>query len=365
MITVLYDDQIFTNQKYGGISRYFNELIQSSPEYRNSKSRTKLSLILSKNEYINKHKNCFLFKSFLLTRLINRINRIRSILMILFSKYDVFHPTYYNPYFLKYLKKPFVLTIHDMIHEKFPNLFPINDPTSINKKLLSQKASRIIAISENTKKDIITYLHIPESKIDVIYHGYTNLLSENIISLDLPEKFCLFVGTRNTYKNFKTLLIAFWKIHATYNDFKLVCVGGGDFTPEEYSLMKEYDLINNVIQINVDDQKLALIYKKAYFFVFPSIYEGFGLPILEAMGLGCPMILSDASCFKEIARESALYFDPLDPDSLLIQMIALVNSNELRENLIREMNNRIRFFSWNNTRLNHLLTYSKALNRNE
>lgn len=165
---ILYDPQIFTRQVYGGISSYFYELISY---LHNSEISVNLPLVHSNNYYLKSspfYKNIPLLNG--QKRVIKILNGFRAAISMRMQNYDIFHPTYYNPYFLNHIgNKPFVLTIYDMIHEIFPEKYPAMDRTSEYKKILAQKASKIIVFSENTKQDIIKYLNIDESKIEIIY----------------------------------------------------------------------------------------------------------------------------------------------------------------------------------------------------
>ncbi|MBU4024291.1 glycosyltransferase, partial [bacterium] len=157
---ILYDHQIFTSQKYGGISRYFYELVL---EFSDSQGvDCEIPLLVSNNHYISDKK--FVNYVDLLPnkqfrgkiRIFNYLNKPNTILKLKQQKFDVFHPTYYDPYFLKYIgNKPFVLTVYDMIHEKFSDMFSPTDKTTEQKRLLVEKATKIIAISQSTKKDLI------------------------------------------------------------------------------------------------------------------------------------------------------------------------------------------------------------------
>src|ERR1035437_5733117 len=220
---ILFDSQIFKVQKYGGISRYFTELFK----YFNHIDgiNYELPIRYTENEYLKKivpfsemnlsRNNLFKNFNFKLSRLLNKIidrfdkdsniNRVKKVLKE--QNFDIFHPTYYSTYFLKYLKnKLLVLTVYDMIHEIYPQYFIFDRGRTIrNKKKLILRADKIIAISENTKKDIIRFYGIPEDKIKVIYHGNSLLFTKNIPKNipQIPSKYILFVGARGFYKNFK------------------------------------------------------------------------------------------------------------------------------------------------------------------
>ena len=132
-------------------------------------------------------------------RIYEYANRMSSILTITTTKFDIFHLTYYNPYFLKYLKKPYVITVHDMIHEKFVDILK---EKKNNKKHTIENASKIIAVSENTKKDIMDIYGIDGKRISVVYHDYSSNTKTIVPIRNLPSKYILYVGARRGYKDF-------------------------------------------------------------------------------------------------------------------------------------------------------------------
>jgi len=354
---VLYDHQIFTSQTYGGISRYFFELIKNFEN--DNEIRYELLLKYSNNCYLKKLNN-LPYKTFLgkysfrgKHRLLNILNKRVSKKYISKGDYNIFHPTYYDPYFVDYIgKKPFVLTIHDMIHEIYPEMFPLKDETSKRKKLLAQKATKIIAVSENTKKDIIRFFSIDKNKIEVIYHGTPfdmNGNSNNKIDIDLPEKYILYVGSRNGYKNFNLFVEAITPLLVKDNELKVVCVGGGNFKEKEKEKFKRLNITNKVYRYSVSDDILTYLYKKAIVFVFPSLYEGFGIPILEAFSCGCPALASNTSSLPEVAGDAAMYFDPKSKASVLSSIQKVIYDNNLRRQLIDKGYQRVKEFTWEKT----------------
>ncbi|MBU4269311.1 glycosyltransferase family 4 protein, partial [Candidatus Dependentiae bacterium] len=279
---ILYDHQIFNGQIYGGISRYFYNLINNF--YINKDVNFKLSLIYSQNFYL---KNSIFIKplSFLQDkkfkgrdRLLNyflEINKLNSIYNLKLNKFNIFHPTEYDPYFLAYLdNKPYVLTVYDMIHELF---YKENKKYIENKKELILKASKIIAISQNTKKDILKFIDVPEDKIDVTY-----LASDLNIGLqkkvNLPENYLLFVGNRDGYKNFEIFLKSLLILFKKYENLTLVCVGGAAFTSKELDFIYENNLVKKIFHMYLSDNQLSYAYSHALTVIFPSLYEGFGIP---------------------------------------------------------------------------------------
>jgi glycosyltransferase involved in cell wall biosynthesis len=333
VVKVLYDHQIFSMQRYGGISRYFANLQRAVDDSTGFKQHN--GVLFSENHYLNKPSSLppaigkAIFKK---ERKIAKWNKRYSTLFLKYSNYDVFHPTYYDPYFLSYTKKPFVLTVHDMIHELFPENFHENDVYACYKKRCILKAHHLIAISANTKKDLQHYFRIPDERITVIHHGIDLKPNEYSPISNLPEHYFLFVGERVGYKNFGVLTEAFSRLSKERHELFLVLAGGRPLTVQETADLTSKEILNKVIQITATDTELNTLYKNARCFVFPSLYEGFGLPILEAFKNGCPVVLSNSSCFPEIAGEhAALYFDPTSSRSLEDQ-IALILSDENKRN---------------------------------
>lgn len=363
---ILYDHQIFTLQRYGGISRYFYELFWKFSSM--DEIDIDVSLLFSNNYYISskeivKHRNFFLNQNFKgKNRLMNIFNNINSISYLRRQNFNIFHPTYYSPYFLKYLgKKPFVITVHDMIHEKFKNMFPKNDKTTQYKKILVNKASKIIAISQNTKNDLIDVFNVKSEKIEVVYLG-NSLMPKNIkTNIEIPQKYILFVGSRRAYKNFDLFLESVVKIFKKNKNLYLLCAGGGSFNEYEKKMFEKLGIKNQVIQFNFDDDTLAYIYKNAILFVFPSLYEGFGIPILEAFACNCPVVCSNTSSLPEVGGEAAYYFDPYNKDSIKSSIERVFFDDELRNKMIQKGKNRLKMFSWENTALKTKKIYESVL----
>ena len=273
----------------------------------------------------------------------------------------MFHPTYYDPYFLPYfLNKPFVLTIHDMIHDMFPEYFLRFSKIAQKKRTLAQRASRIIAVSENTKKDIIEQYGISGDKITVIYHGVSSLPQENHIKIPLPEKYVLFVGDRHKYKNYQNFIESIASILLEKNWF-LVCFGGGPFSGDEKLAMRNLKIHHKVKILSGDDALLAYLYRHAGVFVCPSLYEGFGIPVLEAMSCGCPVAASHVSSLPEVGGDAVSYFNPYDKLSMEGAVRRITDDSEYRLELIARGLTQARKFSWEKAAKETCGVYEKAL----
>jgi glycosyltransferase involved in cell wall biosynthesis len=354
---VLYDHQIFESQKIGGISRYFAELIKYN-------STAQLSLKYSDNIYLHeeyfKKYNIFpmdyirnnffpnfnfkgkgrLFRYY--SKLFKKDNVSTSIGCLRKSNFDVFHPTYYNAYFLKYLKnKPFVVTVYDMIHELFPQYFLDDKFTVPFKQRLITQADIIIAISENTKKDIVRFFPGLTEKIKVIYLGFS---FEQLSDTKKKKNYILFTGSRGGYKNFDNFVMAIAPLLIRYN-LQLVCTGE-PFNNNEKHLFDHLSITDRTISKFASDNELIKLYSEAIVFIFPSLYEGFGIPVLEAFAAGCPAILSNTSSLPEIGGDAGVYFDPYSIDDMRCQIERVIISPSLQEEMIKKGKERVKLFPW-------------------
>lgn len=369
---ILFDHQIFTWQKLGGISRYFSEIILYISKIKHVEF--KLSVINS----INIHYNESRLQKKLLFRITNYLkificncfkrpdnfNLVYSINELKNQQFDVFVPTYYDNYFLEYIgNKPFVLTVHDMTHELYPANFKNADYLIAQKRNLIYKAKKIIAISENTKSDIINiYPDIDKTKIEVVYLGYSIQPIQKNPKIKLPEQYILFVGERGGYKNFDFFLKSISPLLHKDKNLHVLCVGGRSFTNDELALFNGLKIQNQLIQYTAADGELYTLYNKALVFVFPSLYEGFGMPVLEAMASKCPVVLSNASSFPEIASDAALYFTSNDNIDLEKKISLMVYDKNQRTLYIKKGTENLKRFSWQQTTNESIKIYRSAIN---
>lgn len=351
---VLYDEQIFSSQKIGGISRYFYELIKRNEE-------AIFPIIYSDNFYLKKTFNLKFGKK--IKHFLKKINQFKVKKFLIKGNYDIFHPTYYNNYFLKYLKTPFIITVHDMIHEIYADSYFRND-TDISKlkRELCEKADGIIAISEHTKRDLIKIFNINSNKIKVIYHG-SNLKKETK-KIDLPKRYILFTGSRSLYKNFDLFIEAVSNLLQKDKKLYLVCTGK-EFDKNEKNKLKKLNIDDKVYQILANDNEMYTIYHNAECFVFPSLYEGFGIPILEAWESECPIALSNTSCFPEITSDAGEYFNPQDKESIKKAVENIIYNPKRKRELVEKGKERLKNFSWDKTYQETLDFYKEILEKKE
>lgn len=366
---ILYDHQAFEMQSHGGVSRCFAELYKNLPK----EISASISLKESENVYIKEmnlagthfkrdgfnHFICRrpfpgkwhlyeMYQKILGKKEVADINLTHSINELQKGEFDIFHPTFFNDYFLPYLKgKPFVLTIHDMIPELYPQLFKVDDIHIIMKRKLAPMAKAIIAVSENTKRDIIRFLNISEEKVHVVYHGCSFPCFQSNRS---PYKFpyILYVGDRFGYKNFIPFVKQVAPVLKRHKGMHVVCTGK-PFKEEEKKVFKELGISKYFINTWArNDSELFSLYHHAECFIYPSDYEGFGIPILEAYQADCPVLLNHASCFPEIAKDAAIYFNIHSNDNNLSQRLEdfLSMSKYEKETLLTKQRARLADFSW-------------------
>ncbi|MEX2592690.1 MAG: glycosyltransferase family 1 protein [Anditalea sp.] len=329
---IQFDHQIFSLQQYGGISRYFSVLQDYIQDQRNMTMDR--GLLVSRNNYLSE--SVYPMPAKLARTLVSRsrtysFNKRYSKFLLEKGQFDVFHPTYYDAYFLPVLKKPFVLTVHDMTHELFPEFFPVHDKFITYKRKVIERADHVIAVSTSTRNDLQHIFGIDERKVSVVHHGFYNGNIEAAVDFNpIPNPFILFVGDRSGYKNFTRFITGITPLLHKDKELFVICAGGGGFNLSERELLHRNRITENIIQLPVTDSQLKTLYQKTMLFVYPSLYEGFGLPMLEAFSNDCPAAVSRTSCFPEVGGEAAVYFDPYEPDDILQAIQSVIHNKEYR-----------------------------------
>ena len=347
MKKILYDNQMFTFQRFGGVTRYFADLLYNLPS---NEFVGELPMVFCENHYVTntygrEYRKLSFPENYRIRRRIYQIaNRVATLHALRTGGYDIFPPTYYSPYFLPFVKsrkRAFVLTIHDMTFERFPQDVLIYDRTIPHKKKLIKEADHIIAVSENTKRDIVELLGTDPSKISVVHHGF---LPGGTAAPQQFDRYILYVGERKGYKNFFPWLSAIRGLLVLDPTLKIVCTGSS-FSTAEREMLQKWGVANSIVHIAANDAEMASLYRHALCFVFPSLYEGFGIPILEAFSNNCPVCLSNASCFPEVAGDAAMYFEPQNAQSMYDTLKEVISSATLREELRTRGAERIKEFS--------------------
>jgi glycosyltransferase involved in cell wall biosynthesis len=310
MVKIAFDNQIFLEQKFGGISRYFCEVF--SEIKKNSNTKAQIIAPLHFNRYLKDLKengNYYVLTStekLRINSVVHKLSNQISESRIQKFKPDIVHKTFfYKPE--KSIAKS-IVTVHDMIHE----IFNQNPDFVKFKKLSILNADHIICISENTKIDLLNYYKVNEKKVTVVPLGVGKYFFDDydLKPLNQRNSELVFIGRRKGYKNFELFLQAFAKSVNLKKNFKIVVFGGGALTKREQILIKSLKIEANIVKKDGGDKVLQKTLSTAVAMVYPSKYEGFGLPIIEAMALGCLVFTSNTSSMPEVGGIHARYFDP-------------------------------------------------------
>ena len=357
---ILYDYQALSMQRFGGISRYFYELATRL----GAKEGVEVDVAtrFNSNYYFEDY---FKGKSAGLPWKFSKFNNVLNRMAVKHrdkKAYDIIHPTYYHPYILNRFKGKLVVTIHDMIYELMPDKLPDAQTIIERKKAHIFAADKIICVSEHTKKDMLAiYPEIPEDRAVVIYHGNSMPVQtqkpKKCERLEKYAEYILFVGRRDSYKNFDALAAAFSEIAKDDGQLYLVCAGGGEFSGSEKQNLESLGIADRCVRLDFSDSELISAYSNAQCFVFPSLYEGLGLPILESWACGCPLVLSDASCFPEIAGDAGEFFDGEDVKSIKSALQKVIYNEKLKAELKEKGAERLKLFDWDITAEKTLETY--------
>lgn len=267
---------------------------------------------------------------------------------------DVFFtPTHYSTFFTPC---PQVISILDVSYKKFPDLFNKTDlyKLALWGKYSVKKAAKIITISQSSKDDIIQEYGVNSSKVAAIHLGIKESLKPSMSEKEILEKYSvsspyiLFVGTIQPRKNVKRLIEAFSKVVSKNPELKLVIIGKKGWQYEEtLDTPRKLGISEKVVFLHdVTDADLASFYKYAEVFILPSLYEGFGLPVLEAMKYKCPVITSNVSSLPEAGGDAALYVDPSDTDDIFKKLEKVVSDKTLREKMVKKGEEQVKKFSW-------------------
>lgn len=283
------------------------------------------------------------------------------------SEFDLIHYPYFDPYFLTLpiiKSKPKVVTVHDLIPLKYPDKFPRGLRGEL--KWLVQRQSlkgtkAIITDSHASKKDIIMFTGISDERINVIYLGVREefkvissqkILDEVRVKYSLPKNFILYVGDVNYNKNISGIIKSFSEITRRIKNIYLVLVGNGFITislqlSEINNLISTFGLKEKVIKPGfIDLSDLVKVYNLARVYLHPSFAEGFGLPVLEAMACGCPVVTSNTSSIPELTEEAAIKLNPKEYQTIVKSIVELLENTLLRDQIIEKGLEQVKKFSW-------------------
>jgi len=376
-LNIFVDGIIFARQRFGGISRVWEEYLSRLPSYgidvhllipRNHKNYS-LSRIITNKYYHRITQDNFYWPR----RIFEKVSiRSKILKKHINPSIQLFQSTYFTT--VCCTNSPKVVMVHDMIAEKFQGISSNkwNNLEIEMKRLVLHKSDHIIAISKNTKKDLLDiYPAILPEKVTVIYNGITQK-SEVILppfdsliqkfQLDLqPRHYFLYVGQRNSYKNFK-IIVELLQNFPEYQDYRILCIGGENPGDESTSLISTSLQHCFIFLDYICDDDLSVFYQNALALIYPSLYEGFGLPITEAMSNNCPVICSKTSSLPEVGGNAAYYFDPNSIDSLDIALTQMLSTS--REEIIESGLRNIKRFSWDQSTLSLVNLYRSLVKEN-
>ncbi len=362
---IAFDHQIFTMQAYGGISRYYT--ILASELFKQSQN-VGVFAGLHQNHYLKDLPSGIVQGRGMSKyppktgRIFQWVNFGMSHVQMKHWCPDIIHETYYSSWPRIKTKALRVTSVHDMIHELFSEQFPKQDKTTESKKATFSRVDHILSISSSTKRDLIELFGVADEKVSVVHLGVDlSAFQSPRLEGDINQRpYLLYVGARGGYKNFVGFVKAFSTSSRLKSEFDVVAFGGGPFTLSEQQLIKKCGLREfQVRQLSGDDQKLAQLYAYAEAFVYPSLYEGFGLPPLEAMASGCPVVSSNTSSMPEVVRNAGEYFNPSDIEHMREAIELVVFSDSRKAELIELGYKNVKHFSWEKCARDTLNVYKK------
>lgn len=335
-ITITFDNIIYKLQKNGGTSLYWTEL--TSRVRNNSDFQVKS---------IDGNRKARLFP--------------------VFSDSDIFHSSHFRTSYGGNSKV--ISTIHDLTYEKrILSTSPLGNTVNIWQRRNAIKyADAIICISESTKKEMLDFY--PESfekLIYVIHHGCSfsrsQIININItkripLILEKSSKFVLYVGTRNSYKNFISAVIGFATSSLPKSGFSLICTGT-NFSEEETNMIRKLGVINKVMVLNqATHDELSYLYQNTFALIYPSIHEGFGLPPLEAMNSGAPVIAANASSIPEVVSEAGILINEIEDPQNIKNALETLLDDKVRNSYIVKGIERAKIFTWEESARQHMKVY--------
>lgn len=368
---ILYDYQGLT-QQVGGVSRCFceyikelskgNEVVIACPHTRNIYMRD----ILGRKQSMLMR---FPYFKDLTRKIAIPMNMASAFLAVNRNDYDIFHPTMdWKFYYRKTIRKPYVLTVHDLI----PEIYFTQEPEkhkhlakwlAIRRSCLEGTA-RVMCVSEHTKRDLLHfYDFLDPKKIDVVYHGIYPFSGE--YSDNEWGRYILYVGQRESYKNFKFTIEALMPLFNEQSDLICVCTGT-PFTADENAFIAKLGMKGRIVCTGfVNETTMASLYHHSLVFVYPSKYEGFGIPILESFINGCPACISNTTCFPEVGGNAVSYFDPNDKESILQSVSKVINDSKYADILRNKGYERAGQFTWKEAAEKVLNCYKTALHSSD
>jgi glycosyltransferase involved in cell wall biosynthesis len=357
-VKVAFDHQTFSLQRYGGVSRYFFELATRLPAHGVSEVSVVAPLYI--NNYLAADSGRRLTRGRYLSRvnaeglsgvvpgLLLLANQLAAPLAWRGANPDIIHETFFAAKPVGKARRR-VVTVYDMIHELFAEETLGARKVSRAKRAAVERADHVICISENTRQDLVRLFGVDPARTSVVHLGYSLTAQADPPHADSGDgrPTLLYVGSRTGYKNFTTLLQAYGS-SPVLREFELIAFGGHPALPDERKEIERLGITDRVRFESGSDRELAARYRAASAFIFPSKYEGFGIPPLEAMSHGCPVVCSNAGSIPEVVGDAGVYFDPDNPEELRTALEGVATAEALQADLRARGYARIKAFSWDN-----------------
>jgi len=367
---VVVDGIIYQLQVCGGISRVFSEILPRMCSMDNSlriyiltRGQLKQSLPMHAHiaHYPIPYINCCPYPRRLWEPLIRIANELMYRSKVGSGEDKIWHSTYYT--IPKKWEGYSVTTVHDMVFELFPQFYsgPKFDLFRQRKRLSVQWVNAVICVSDTTREDVLRLYELDANKVHVVPNACSDIFrrldgTELPASIQIEQPFLLYIGNRARYKNFDLLAKAY-SLWPRRKEVALVLVGGRPISESEQRLMTELAIAKQVKLLkDVDDETLCCLYNSAVAFVYPSLYEGFGIPLLEAMACGCPIIASRIPSTIEVAKNCPIYFDPTKEDDLLNALDIALSQGRNSERVQTGLE-RVKSYSWDKTAAQVLEVY--------
>jgi len=364
-VGVAFSPDIFSLQEYGGISRYFTELIPRVASMDGFEVSVHMGL--SPNRYgLQQMRSQFASFRYVyfpfgggMRYVVALLNEFwfQSYMNMRSRKIDAVHMTYF-PTRMPTMCARLTATVYDMSPEKFPSRVS-RTLLSARKRACVARCSRIIAISESTKRDLVEFYNVDPLLVDVT--PLANSLHAEPGGDPVGRPYVLFVGRRDGYKNFDRFVRVWAEMRSLRDSFLIVCFGGGRFTESEQRTIAQLGLSHSIVWMSGSDVLLASLYAHAQALIYPSLYEGFGLPPLEAMHYGCPVVCSNSSSLPEVVGDAAVTVDTADPGALANGMAAVIGDSVLRSQLVLAGRAREAGFTWDRTAIATVESYRRLL----
>ena len=347
---LVFDHQVFSWQRHGGISRYFCEVAERLAGYEGC-DVTVLAPVYA-NAYLAK-----LPSSIVAGRHVPPIRytaRVRQLLngvlargWLATARPDVVHETYFARRPVAPRRAACVVTVFDMIHERFPQYFAPTDSTAARKAAAVRRADRVICISENTRRDLLERVRVDPERVSVVHLAGAPVPAVRPARPVVDGAYLLYVGTRAGYKNFDGLLRAVAGSLSLRGAVRVVAFGGGPMGAAERARVRELGLDEEtVVHVGGDDAALDAAYTYAAALVYPSRYEGFGIPPLEAMARGCPVVCGANSSLPEVVGDAAELCDADEPESIAAAIERVLGSAARADELRALGRTRSARFTW-------------------